>query len=171
MGKMPLALASAACKNISEISSIKQNTPELIAEENWTDWKGNLQMENLEKQKTGIPPPLLKRKTQPTTIFGRTAKEEATKKQPKNCASLRQTPLNGDGRYHWGWVPCRMRCIEGDCMRLGRGARIGSSIYASRLENDTLVVLLLLLGGRRLEGSNDGLRCVNWLDSRLRARA
>jgi hypothetical protein len=39
MGKMPLALASAACKNILEISSIKQNTPELFAEENWTDWK------------------------------------------------------------------------------------------------------------------------------------
>jgi hypothetical protein len=56
-------------------------------------------------------------------------------------------------------------------MRLGRGSRIGSSIYVSRLENDTLVVLLLLLGGRRLEGSNDGLRCVNWLNSRLRVRA
>lgn len=129
-------------------------------------------MENLEKQKTGINPPLLKRKkTQPTTIFGRTAKEEATKKQPKNCASLRQTPLNGDGRYHWGWVPCRMRCIEGDCIVLGRGGRIGSTSCVSRSENDTLVVLLLLLGGRRLEGSNDGLGWVNGLGSQLTVRA
>jgi hypothetical protein len=34
-------------------------------------------------------------------------------------------------------------------------------VRASRLENNTLVVLLLLLGGRRLEGSNDCLDFVN----------
>lgn len=105
------AMGNAPCtcicsmRNILEISSIRQNTPELPAQEGWTDWKElkeNLQMENLEKQKTEIPPTASKKKkTQPTTIFGRDAKEEATKKQPKNCASLRQTPLNGDGRYHW----------------------------------------------------------------------
>lgn len=31
----------------------------------------------------------------------------------------------------------------------------------ARLEDDTLVVLLLLLGGRRLEGSDDGLSWVS----------
>ena len=55
-------------------------------------------------------------------------------------------------------------------MRLGGGGRIGSSSCVSHLENDTLVVLLLLLSGRRLEGSNDGLSCVNDWDLKLTVR-
>ena len=46
-------------------------------------------------------------------------------------------------------------------LNLGRRGRIGASSGLSRLENDTLVVLLLFLGSRRLEGSNDCLECVN----------
>lgn len=51
---------------------------------------------------------------------------------------------------------------------LGRRGRIGSSSRVSRLENDTLVVLLLLFCGRRLEGSNDGLDYVNSLVLEIR---
>jgi hypothetical protein len=58
-------------------------------------------------------------------------------------------------------VGFRAGCAVLKKMELKVDVELEPQVGASRLENDTLVVLLLLLGGRRLEGSNDCLDCVN----------
>ena len=59
-----------------------------------------------------------------------------------------------------------MRCIEEDWTVVWAEKVEVRCILElmARLEDDTLVVLLLLLGGRRLEGSDDCLECVNDAD-------
>ena len=56
-----------------------------------------------------------------------------------------------------------MRCIEEDwTVVLVEKVEVRCILeLMARLEDDTLVVLLLLLGGRRFEGSNDCLRFVS----------
>jgi hypothetical protein len=95
---------------------------ELATEEKKKEKKKKGVKENLQMEKIWIKtedwqyPPASKKKKNATYDYPWKRKDQgrSEKKQPKHCASLRQTPLKGDGRYHWGWVPCRMRCIEED---------------------------------------------------------
>lgn len=78
---------------------LEEKEKEKRVEESKKTWSGN------SKKKEDLKPPASnkKEKTQPTTNLGKFQRKETCKKATENCASLRQTPLEGRrGDIIWG---------------------------------------------------------------------
>jgi hypothetical protein len=125
--------------------------------------KENLQMEKIWiKTEDWHTPPLLNKKKNATTYdyLWMKHRRRSEKKQPRKLRLIAPDTI-GTATGDIIGVGFRAGCAVLKKIELKVDVGLEPQVGASRLENDTLVVLLLLLGGRRLEGSNDCLDSVN----------